>query len=383
MPDLSVHVNGLRLPNPFVIASGPPGTNANVIARAYDEGWGAVVCKTVCLDADSIINVSPRYAHLRAADTDEIVGWENIELITDRPFTTWLDEFKSLKDRYPERPLIASVMEECHRDRWLEIIQRCDDAGVDGFELNLSCPHGLPERRMGQAMGQDPEIVREVSRWARSATRKPIWAKMTPNITHIADPARAALQGGCDGITAINTILCVMGVDLQTLRPLPTVEGYSEAGGYSSKAIRPIALRMVMECARMAHAEFPQATISAAGGVESGDDAVQFILLGASTVQVCTGVMKFGYRMIQPMLDDLRAFMEEHRFETIDEFRGRSLEYFTTHADLVARQAAARADRGLDPQDHDDRWRADDLVEQSRELSSDASDAAIPKDFAQ
>lgn len=383
MPDLSVHVNGLRLANPFVIASGPPGTNASVIARAYDEGWGGVVCKTVCLDANSIINVSPRYAHLRAADTDEIVGWENIELISDRPFATWLDEFRLLKDRYPDRPLIASVMEECHRDRWLEIVQRCDEAGVDGFELNLSCPHGLPERRMGQAMGQDPDIVREVCQWARSATRKPIWAKMTPNITHIAEPARAALEGGCDGITAINTILCIMGVDLETLRPLPTVQGYSEAGGYSSKAIRPIAMRMVMECARLARDEFPQATISAVGGVESGDDAVQFMLLGAHTVQVCTGVMKFGYRMIHAMLDDLRAFMTEHGFETVDEFRGRSLRYLTTHADLVRRQVEARAARGAEDSEKDDNWQADRLVEQSRELSGETPDATLPRGFAQ
>lgn len=384
MPDLSVHVNSLRFPNPFVIASGPPGTNASVIARAYDEGWGGVVCKTVCLDADSIINVSPRYAHLRAADTDEIVGWENIELISDRPFATWLDEFRLLKDRYPDRPLIASVMEECQRDRWLEIIQRCDEAGVDGFELNLSCPHGLPERRMGQAMGQDPEIVREVCQWARSATRKPIWAKMTPNITHIAEPARAALEGGCDGLTAINTLLCIMGVDLETLRPLPTVQGYSEAGGYSSKAIRPIALRMVMECARMARDEFPRATLSAVGGVESGDDAVQFILLGAHTVQVCTGVMKLGYRMIGPMLDDLRAFMTQHGFETVEEFRGRSLRYLTTHAELVRRQTEARAIRGTaEDAGKDDRWQADGLVERSRTLSEETPDAIVPKGFAQ
>lgn len=384
MTDLSVRANGIRFANPFLIGSGPPGTNASVIARAYDEGWGGVVCKTVCLDADSIINVSPRYAHLRASDTDEIVGWENIELITDRPFETWLDEFRRLKDRYPDRPLIASVMEECHRDRWVEIVQRCAEAGVDGFELNLSCPHGLPERRMGQAMGQDPQIVAEVCAWARSATDKPIWAKMTPNITHIGEPARAALEAGCNGITAINTILCVMGVDLETLRPLPTVEGYSEAGGYSSKAIRPIALRMVMETARLARDAFPRATVSAAGGVESGDDAVQFLLLGAHTVQVCTGVMKFGFRMIQPMLDDLRAFMDQHGFETIEAFRGTSLRYFTTHADLVARQAAARSARGAGASvDRDDRWEADDLVEQSRRLSEQAGDGAVPQDSAQ
>lgn len=370
MVDLRVQVDGMSFPNPFLIASGPPGTNASVIARAYDEGWGGVVCKTICLEAEKIVNVSPRYARLRADKSDEIIGWENIELISDRPFTTWLDEFRRIKDRHPDRPLIASVMEECSREKWIEIVQRCDETGVDGFELNLSCPHGLPERRMGAAMGQDPEIVRKVCSWARAATRRPVWAKLTPNITDITAPGRAALEGGCNGLTAINTILCVMGVDLNTLRPIPTVQGYSEAGGYSSKAIRPIALRMTMELARMTAADFPDRSISATGGIESGEDAAQFILLGARTVQVCTGVMKYGYRLVSRMKKELAAFMESHGFETVAEFQGASLPYFTTHADLVARQAAARADmrpRAATGRDTD--WQADRLIEQTEELS--------------
>jgi len=374
MPDLRVQVNGLTLPNPFVIASGPPGTNANVIAKAFDEGWGGVVCKTVCLEADKIINVAPRYARMRAQGSKEVIGWENIELISDRPIEVWEDEFKKLKDAYPDRVLIASVMEEYSRDRWVEIIERCAACGVDGFELNFSCPHGLPERAMGAAMGQNPELLKEVCAWVRGATTLPVWAKMTPNITHITDPARASLESGCDGISAINTILSVMGVNLDTLRPEPTVEGYSLPGGYSGKAVRPIALRMVMELATMMlgkRGEFPDRAISAIGGVESGEDAAQFILLGASTVQVCTGVMIHGYGHVKTMCQQLEAFMDRHGFETIEDFRGHALQYFSSHADLVVRQREARAKKkevreiGKDTQ-----WEGDRFVEQSDMLVS-------------
>src|SRR5947209_1369699 len=161
MAELKTVVDGLTLPNPFVIGSGPPGTNANVIGKAFEEGWGAVICKTVSLDASKVINVQPRYARLRSG-SEEIIGWENIELISDRSFETWLREFKQIKDKYPDRILIASIMEEFRKDAWIEIVERCQEAGVDAFECNFSCPHGLPERRMGSAMGENPEILEEV-----------------------------------------------------------------------------------------------------------------------------------------------------------------------------------------------------------------------------
>jgi dihydropyrimidine dehydrogenase (NADP+)/dihydropyrimidine dehydrogenase (NAD+) subunit PreA len=221
---------------------------------------------------------------------------------------------------------------------------------------------------MGSAMGEDPEIVEEVSRWVRSATRKPVWAKMTPNVTRIEEPARAALRAGL-GISAINTIRSVMGVNLETLRPEPTVEGYSTAGGYSSKAIRPIALRMVMEIAQVIRREFEGSSLSAIGGVESGGDAAQFILLGADTVQVCTGIMKFGHEIIQPLCDELLAFMDRHRFETVSDFKGHSLEYFTTHADLVLRQAERKAAQAAKAIKSDADWSDADFVKQSLALT--------------
>ncbi len=373
MADLSVTVDGLKMPNPFVIGSGPPGTNANVINKAFEEGWGAVIAKTVSLDASKVINVAPRYARMRVGPkgSETIVGWQNIELISDRPFDTWIEEFKQVKQKYPDRILIASIMEEYNKDAWCEIVERCQDAGVDAFELNFSCPHGLPERKMGAAMGQDCEVLGTVCGWVNGVSKKPVWAKMTPNITHIEEPARAALRNGCEGIAAINTILCVMGVDLKTLRPEPTVEGYTTPGGYSCKAVRPIALRMVMECARMIKAEFPGRSLSAIGGVETGEDAAQFILLGGNTVQVCTGVMIHGYGLVKELCRGLSAFMDAKGFKTIEEFRGHSLQYFTTHHDLVERQAKAKALEKAAAEGRvtkDTQWTGDKFVEQSNKL---------------
>jgi dihydroorotate dehydrogenase subfamily 1 len=375
MADLSVNVNGLKMPNPFVIGSGPPGTNANVIGKAFDEGWGGVVAKTVSLDASKVINVAPRYGRLRGNDGKDIIGWENIELISDRSFDVWIDEFKMLKDKYPDRILIASIMEEANKDAWIEIVERCQDTGVDAFELNFSCPHGLPERKMGAAMGQDPVILEEVCGWVMGATKIPVWAKMTPNVTHIEDPTRASLKAGCDGIAAINTIRSVIGVNLDTLRPEPTVEGYTTPGGYSCKAVRPIALRMCMEIAQVIKKEYPGRTLSGIGGIETGEDAAQFILLGSDTVQVCTGVMKFGYAHVQKMCDELAAFMDKHNFATIDDFKGHSLQYFTTHAHLVELQAKAKADAKAAAAKKkmvaaDEEWTGDDFVKQSDALGS-------------
>ncbi|MCY2974117.1 MAG: NAD-dependent dihydropyrimidine dehydrogenase subunit PreA [Planctomycetota bacterium] len=373
MPTLETVVDGLKLPNPFIIGSGPPGTNANVIGKAFDEGWGAVICKTVSLDASKVVNVQPRYGRLRSRTSGEIYGWENIELISDRDLSIWLDEFKQIKDEYPDRILIASIMEEYNENAWHELVGKCEDAGVDSFELNFSCPHGLPERKMGAAMGQDPVILREVCGWVMAVAKKPVWAKMTPNVTHIEDPTRASLAAGIHGVSAINTIRSVLGVNLDTLRPEPSVEGYTTPGGYSCQAVKPIALRMCMEISQMIRSEFPGRTLSGMGGIETGEDAAQFILLGSDTVQVCTGVMKEGYRMVQPMCEELLAFMEKHKFETLADFKGYSLPFFTTHADLVKRQAEARAAKKAESKKKmitaDAQWDGDDFVQQSDALA--------------
>jgi dihydroorotate dehydrogenase subfamily 1 len=373
MATLNTIVDGLKLPNPFIIGSGPPGTNLNVIRKAFQEGWGAVIAKTISLDASKVVNVTPRYGKLMS-NSGEVIGWENIELISDRPFSAWLDEFKRCKDEFPDRILIASIMEEYRKESWIEIVEKCQDTGVDAFELNFSCPHGLPERKMGAAMGQDPEILNEVCSWVMSTAKIPVWAKMTPNITHIEEPSRAALKAGCQGVSAINTIRSVIGVNLETLRPEPSVEGYTTPGGYSCKAVKPIALRMCMEISQLIKKEFPGRTLSGLGGVETGEDAAQFILLGSDTVQVCTGVMKFGYECVKPLQEQLLAFMEKHKFETLADFKGHSLQYFTTHADLVSKQQARKAEQKAAAAakkmvQADGEWSGDSFVAQSDALA--------------
>ncbi|XP_078444402.1 pyrimidine 1 [Wolffia australiana] len=376
-PDLSVTVNGLQLPNPFVIASGPPGTNYTVMKRAFDEGWGAVIAKTVSLEASKVVNVTPRYAKLRVGSNGsrgEVIGWENIELISDRPLETMLSEFRQLKEEYPDRILIASIMEEYNKSAWQELIERVEETGVDALEINFSCPHGMPERKMGAAVGQDCDLLQEVCGWINEKATVPVWAKMTPNITDITQPARVALQSGCEGVAAINTIMSVMGINLKTLRPEPSVEGYSTPGGYSWKAVRPIALGKVMQISKMMESEFAEngLSLSGIGGVETGSDAAEFLLLGASTVQVCTGVMMHGYGVVKKLCAELEDFMRMHNFSSIEDFRGASLPYFTTHTDLVRRQREAIEQRkaikkGLQS---DKEWTGDGFVKETESMVS-------------
>lgn len=367
MVDLSIEVCGLKYPNPFMLASGPPGTNGKVIKRSFSLGWGGIVCKTISLDNSKVHNTVPRYGKLCwQGNRKDVVGYQNIELISDRPFELWLEELADCKRSYPDNVLIASVMEEYGKDAWQEIVERTQQTGVDALELNLSCPHGLPERKMGAAMGENPQITEEVVRWVKEVARIPVYAKMTPNITDPTVPARAALQGGADGISAINTILCIIGINLDTLRPMPTVEGYSEPGGYSGLAVRPVALRHVMEIGRA----FPGVSLSGMGGIESADDAIQFLLVGAQTVQLCTGAMLQGYEMIEGLCEGLGGFMQKHGFESVLSFVGKSLPYFTTHADLVARQQAAKREKaGL--ANRDEMWQGD-ITREADSLVSDA-----------
>src|SRR5438046_170960 len=271
MATLATTVNGLKLPNPFIIGSGPPGTNANVIGKAFDEGWGGVIAKTISLDASKVINVAPRYARLKTGKSAEIYGWQNIELISDRSFGVWIDEFKQLKDKYPDKIVICSIMEEYNKDAWVEIVEKCQDTGVDAFELNFSCPHGLPERKMGAAMGQDCAIMEEVCDWVVKASKVPVWAKLTPNVTHIQDGCESALRAGCHGMSA-----------------------------------------------------------------------------------------------------ELLSFMAKHNFESVDQFRGHSLQYFTTHFDLVKRQAEAKAlakAKAKGAVTKDGEWQGDQFVKQTEALT--------------
>jgi dihydroorotate dehydrogenase subfamily 1 len=364
--DLSITVNGIKFLNPFLLGSGPPGTNEGVIAKSFDAGWGGCVAKTISLESAKVVNVAPRYGRLRSRGTQEIIGFENIELISDRPLEKWLEEFRSLKQAYPSQILIASIMEEYDKSRWQDLAQMVQETGVDAFELNFSCPHGMPERKMGSAVGEHPDLVCEVTRWVTEVSKIPVWVKMTPNITDIREPAMAAVRGGAHGISAINTILSIIGVDLETLRPMPTVEGYTVPGGYSSQAVRPIALRFVSQLALSLPKEI---SISGIGGIERANDAIEFFLLGASTVQVCTGVMLHGVKIIDELCEGLGNFMTKKGFNTVEDIVGKSLPFFSTHADLVNRQKEAKRARAGEAS-RDNEWAQKDIREKTEELTS-------------
>ncbi|MFA6238998.1 MAG: NAD-dependent dihydropyrimidine dehydrogenase subunit PreA [Bacteriovorax sp.] len=366
--DLSITVNGLKFENPFVIGSGPPGTNKATILKAFKEGWGGVVAKTISLDSSKVHNVAPRYGKLYSRVNNEVIGFQNIELISDRPIEDWIKDFKEIKAECPKGILIASIMEEYNKAAWQKLVIMCQDAGVDAFELNFSCPHGLPERKMGAAMGENPDIVSEVTKWVTDVSKVPVWAKMTPNITDVNVPSFSAIEAGAHGISLINTILAIIGVDLETLRPMPTVKGFSTPGGYSAQAVRPIALRHTMKLATaLNEAKLKNISISGMGGVEKSSDAIEFMLLGSHTVQSCTGPMLQGYKMVHELKSGLEAFMTKHNFNKVSDFVGHSLQYFTTHAHLNDLKQGKFEGKEVAK---DTQWSGDDIDKQTNNMAS-------------
>ena len=318
MPSLETTFAGIRCLNPFWLASAPPANCGEQIMRAFDAGWGGAVWKTI---GAPVTNVSSRYSSIDW-NGQKMMGLNNIELISDRPTEINLQEIAEVKRRYPKHVVIASLMVESTREAWHEIVQRAEGAGADGLELNFGCPHGMSERGMGSAVGQVPEYCAQITEWVKEKARTPVIVKLTPNISDIRMPARAAKRGGADALSAINTINSITGIDLDTLQPRPVVDGKSSHGGYCGPAVKPIALNMVQQVMSDAEAALPMSGI---GGIGSWQDAAEFMLLGAGTVQVCTAAMHYGYRIVEDMSDGLLAWMRRKGFEHMEDFRGLSL----------------------------------------------------------
>ena len=317
-PDLSVNFAGIQSPNPFWLASAPPTNSGEQIARAFDAGWGGAVWKTI---GAQVTNVSSRYSSIDW-NGQRMMGFNNIELISDRPLDRNLREIAEVKKRYPKHAVIISLMVESTREAWHTIVQQAEDAGADGLELNFGCPHGMSERGMGSAVGQVPEYAEMITAWVKEKARTPVIVKLTPNISDIRTVARAAKRGGADALSAINTINSITSVDLDTFTPSPYVDGKSSHGGYCGPAIKPIALNMVQQVMSDSEAALP---ISGIGGIATWRDAAEFILLGSGTVQVCTAAMHYGYRIVEDMIDGLENWMAQKRFADIEAFRGLSL----------------------------------------------------------
>lgn len=330
MADLSIHFMGIKSPNPFWLASAPPTDKAYNVVRAFEAGWGGVVWKTLGEDP-AAVNVSSRYSAHFGKNRD-VLGFNNIELITDRSLQINLDEITQVKKAWPDRALIVSLMAPCQEDSWKKILKQVEATGADGVELNFGCPHGMSERGMGSAVGQVPDYVGMVTRWCKQHSRLPVMVKLTPNITDIRLPARAAMAGGADAVSLINTINSITSLDLDQMIARPIVGEFSTHGGYCGSAVKPIALNMVAEIARdKAMRGLP---ISGIGGISTWRDAAEFIALGAGSVQVCTAAMLNGFRIIEQMTQGLSNWMDEKGYERIDDFSGKAIDHITDWQNL-------------------------------------------------
>ena len=309
--DLSVDVCGLKFPNPFGLASAPPTGTSAIMRRAFENGWGFLVTKTYGLDQDIITNVSPRIVRgTTGGDWNygpNQASFLNIELISEKTEQYWLQSIRELKRDFPDQILIASVMAAYNEDDWCTLIRNAVEAGADAIEMNLSCPHGMGEKGMGLACGQDPEMVEQICKWAKSvAPNTPVFAKLTPNVTEITYIAEAAQRGGADGVTATNTVSGLMGLE-EDGKAWPNVgdEGKTTYGGFSGNGIRPIALRAVSAIAKAC----PGFPILATGGIDSAHTALQFLQAGAHAVQVCSAVQNQDSTVIKDYVTGLQALL--------------------------------------------------------------------------
>jgi dihydropyrimidine dehydrogenase (NAD+) subunit PreA len=321
-------LGNLPLKNPFILASAPPTASGEMIRRGFSAGWAGAVIKTIHADSLDVRDVSPRLAAWKGRG-GELLGFSNIELLSKRGIPYWEKEIAAIKDEYPDNVLIASIMGDTDYAGWQELARRVQEAGCDAIELNVSCPHGMPEAGVGAAIGQDPRLVEQVTRSVVSVATVPVYVKMTPDITDITLPARAAAAGGAAGISAINSVRCLCGVDIETFGPHPSVDGISTPGGYSGPAIKPVGLERVAAIARSV-----PLPIMGIGGISCWEDAVEYLLLGASAVQVCTAVMWNGYGIVKEMNRGLSSYLARKKFSSPGELRGRGLAGLADHGSL-------------------------------------------------
>ncbi len=322
MADLRTEFVGIRSPNPFWLASAPPTDKKYNVVRAFEAGWGGVVWKTLGEDPP-VVNVNgPRYGAVHGPDR-RLIGFNNIELITDRPLEVNLREIAETKKEWPDRAIVVSLMVPCEEANWAAIVKRVEETGADGVELNFGCPHGMSERGMGSAVGQVPEYIEMVTRWCKQNTRMPVIVKLTPNVTDIRKPARAAKAGGADAVSLINTVNSIVAVDLDNFAPVPTIDGKGSHGGLCGPAVKPIALNMVAEIAR--DPETHGLPLSGIGGVTEWRDAAEFMALGCGTVQVCTAAMTYGFKVVQELISGLSNWMDEKGYASTGQFVGRAV----------------------------------------------------------
>jgi len=327
MADLSIDFCGIKSPNPFWLASAPPTNSGYQVNKAFEAGWGGAVWKTI---GAPVMNTYNRYGGLDGPE-QKLIGLNNIELISDRNLEVNLKEIAEVKKEWPDRAVIASLMVESDRDVWHDIVKKTEDTGCDGIELNYGCPHGMSERGMGAAVGQVPEYCTMITEWVTEVASIPIIVKLTPNVTDVTLSARAAVKGRADSLSLINTLNSIIGVDLDTFEPVPSVGGKGSHGGFAGPAVKPIALHMISAISKDEEVNVP---ISGIGGISTWRDAAEFMLLGATSVQVCTAVMHYGFRIVEDMIDGMSNWLDEKSIGSVTEIIGKSVERITDFGQL-------------------------------------------------
>jgi len=344
MADLSIDFAGIRSPNPFWLASAPPSNSGAQVHRAFEYGWGGAVWKTI---GAPVLNVSNRYGAWHYGPL-RMLAINNVELISDRPLELNLREIRDVKRAWPDRAVVVSAMVESNADAWRDIVHQIEDTGADGIELNYGCPHGMSERGMGAAVGQIPEYCEQITRWVREAAHIPVIVKLTPNVTNVVMPARAALAGGAQALSLINTVNSIIGIDLDTLEINPSIGGKGGHGGYAGPAVKPIALNMLAALGVDEIVSQAAPPVSGMGGITTWRDAAEFLLLGATSLQVCTAAMHYGFRIVEDLCDGLSNWMDSKGFATIADFRGKSLNRISEFKDFdLSFRAVARIDEKL------------------------------------
>ncbi|RKY52421.1 MAG: NAD-dependent dihydropyrimidine dehydrogenase subunit PreA [Candidatus Neomarinimicrobiota bacterium] len=326
---IGVDFAGIHFINPFILSSAPPTATGEMIERAFEEGWGGAVIKTLAYNIKQTQNVNPRIHSVK--QDGKIIGFSNFELGSHKEVDVWLEDIPRIKKRFPKNILFASLLhtEGLIKEQWVEVAGKCAEAGVDGFELNFSCSHGMAESGGGATIASNVELIKEVLGWVREAVDLPIMVKLPAVVENLPCKAKTAEENGADAISTINTINCLPGIDIYDFTPYPQVNGKSAFSGLSGSVIKPIGLRCVAGISR--EVNIP---ISGMGGISNWEDTVQYILAGASTVQVCSAVIQYGYRIINDLKQGLIDYMEEMNFKTIDDFTGLALKNIEKHKNL-------------------------------------------------
>ncbi len=327
MATLKTTILGIEFENPFLLASAPPTASIESIDRAFEMGWGGAVLKTITPDDLEMIEASPRYATIK--EKGKVICLQNIELLSHETVEYWVEGIKYLKRKHPTKVIIASIMAPVERKEWQNIVKRLNETPVDAYELNFSCPHGMPERNIGMAIGTNTDISILITSWVKSVATKPVFVKLTPNVTDITWIARAIENAEADGFSAINTVQGFMGIDLETLEPVLNVNGHSTYGGLSGEIVKPIGFRCVAQLRQ--NSDLP---ILGMGGISNWEDAAQYIALGSDAVQICTEVMINGYGIINGLKSGLLNYLEAKGFNSISELKNIAIKKITSHESL-------------------------------------------------